>query len=302
MKKYLSLKIIGLIILFACSLGGYLYSRQKIEYVYKPRKIKLASQYEIHPTTNIKMKELRHSTPIFSVPTSSNNPKVIGNTKDVTLGHNKLVVPNKIAVAKNKPTYVNINQQGKNIGWINVKALKSTNSYLLPYTYYSQFWPSKVDDACEIASLKTAMSAKGKGQNVSLLQMVARIPRTDDPNTGYTHNPYHYGSHATIFPKAMVNIAKSYGVHAKDITGASKGKMIYEVTHGNPVVCEGPYMAKKPYSDHDMVILGYRPGYFYIADPFARDIHQRKTTWASISRLMSQYEKSSRQQHALVIY
>ena len=212
-----------------------------------------------------------------------------------------LVQINQIAIAKNEPSEYHISRQGKSLGWIPVDAVQPTRQYMLPYVYISQFWPSKADDACEIASLKTALSTKNKAMNVPLRTMVQRIPRTQDPNTGYTNDPYRYGSHATIYPDAMVKIAKEYGANVRNITGATKSQFINAVEHGHAVVFEGPYMMKKPYSDHDLVILGYRPGYFFVADPFARHVYSPRTTWVSTSKLMRLFNKKFRHQRALVI-
>ncbi|XIF20557.1 MAG: hypothetical protein AJITA_01332 [Acetilactobacillus jinshanensis] len=212
-----------------------------------------------------------------------------------------LVQVDQQAVAKGHPTYDHITRQGKSIGWINDKGLQPTSTYMLPYVYISQFWPSAAQDACEEASLKTALSTQSKAMNVSLQQMVKQTPRSNDPNKGYTNNPYKYGSHATIYPDAMVKIAKKYGAHAKDISGANKARFIYEITHGHAVVFEGPYMLKKPGSDHDLVILGYRKGQFFVADPFARHHYSPKTRWASTNLLMKLYNKKFRHQRALVV-
>lgn len=228
----------------------------------------------------------------------------IGNTK--TLLQNpknftNLVQVDQKAVAKNKPTFDHIMRQGKPIGWVNANAVHSISTYVLPYVYISQFWPSAAEDACEEASLKTAMSTQNKAMNVPLQQIVKQTPRSKNPNVGYTKNPYKYGSHATIYPDAMVRIARKYGAQAKDISGATKSQFIQEVTHGHAVVFEGPYMLKKPGSDHDLVILGYRKGQFFVADPFARHHKSPKTRWASTSLLMRLYNKKFRHQRALVV-
>lgn len=194
-----------------------------------------------------------------------------------------------------------VERQGKKLGWITPRSLKPVKEYMLPYHYTSQFWPSKVKDACEIASLKTAMSTQHKGMRTDLDKMVSRIPLSKDPNTGYTGDPHRYGSHASISAKAMTKIAHQYGAHAENITGASEPRFIREVTHGNAVLIECPFMMKKPTSDHDLVIMGYKPGWFYAVDPFTHTPLSRKSTWVSADRMMRLFNKPFRTQQALVI-
>lgn len=296
--------------------GGY-YSRHRFQprlnqpagrqvAVKKRRRVKLnpvnAVHYSVRPVS-WRTQQVTQATSLWSAPRSRASVQR-GSTRRLMnslVNQSNLVQP--LQLAWNKRTqYVLISRQGKKLGWINRRDLRSTQTYMLPYVYTSQFWPSKADDACELASLKTALSTQSKAMHVSLRRMVQRVPRTSDPNRGYTNDPYEYGSHATIYPDAMVKIARRYGAHAKNITGASSSRMIYEVTHGHAVVFEGPYMMKKPGSDHDLTILGYKPGYFYVADPFARHHYSPRSTWVSVPRMMRIFNKPFRHQRALTIY
>lgn len=195
-----------------------------------------------------------------------------------------------------------IAQAGLALGWVPASTVKPVQNYMLPYVYTSQFWPTHADDACEIAALKMAMSTQSKALDVSLHEMVSQIPRTNNPNTGYTHDPYQYATHATINPGPMVKVARKYGAHAKNISHAHVGQFINAVQHGQAVVFEGPYMMEKPGSDHDLTILGYKHGQFFVADPFARYRISQRTTWVSCKRLMHLYNASFRHQHAILIY
>ena len=281
-------------------------SRQVNHTARKHRSVKFtsanASRYPERPI-HWRTQQVTQVTPLWSAPHNHSSVQV-GNTRSLMkniANYSNLVQPLRWTRGKHTQ-YILIGRQGKKLGWINRKALHSTPLYLLPYVYTSQFWPSPADDACELASLKTALSTQNKAMHTGLRKMVRRIPRTTDPNKGYTHDPYRYKSHATIYPDAMVKIARRYGAHAKNITGASQKRLIYEVTHGHGVVFEGPYMMKKPGSDHDLVIIGYKPGYFYVTDPFARHHYSPRATWISTGKFMKIFNKPFRHQRALTIY
>lgn len=233
-----------------------------------------------------------------TVPLHLINNKLTNSSRNISA--NTLIKPNDVLKSHGQ-TYIDGFRFGRNLGWINIKVLSRTNTYKIPYKYTSQFWPSKAKDACEIASLKTAMSSAGKGNNVPLANMVRLIPLSPNANLGYTGNPFHYGTHASIYPPAMVNIAKQYGANAKVITGSSSKQFINYVTHGDPVVYESPFMMKRPDSDHDLTITGYKPGYFYVVDPFAAYRSSRRGTWVSIQRFNQLYGDIHRHQHALAI-
>ena len=272
----------------------------------KSRRVKIGPAKAVrYRTRSLKWptQQVTQNTLILSRPFNRSSLRV-GNTKGLRrnlASQSNLVQPLRLAQSKHFQ-YVLISRQGKRLGWIKRQALRPTQQYLLPYVYTSQFWPSKADDACEIASLKTALSTQNKAMNTSLRQMVRRIPRTRNPNRGYTHDPYKYGSHATIYPDAMVKIARRYGARAQNITGASQQLFAWEVTHGRTVVFEGPYMMRKPGSDHDLTIMGYKPHYFYVVDPFARYRDSPRATWVSAARMIKLFNRSFRHQRALVVY
>lgn len=176
------------------------------------------------------------------------------------------------------------------------------STFQLPYKYTSQFWPSSANDACELASLKMALSVRGKALNTSLKTMVSQVKRSDDPTKGYTNDPFTYGTGASIYPVALAKVARQYGVGAQDITGASKNKLIYEIRHGNPVVFAGSYRMRDTSSDHSLVLLGYKPGYFYFADPFSRKKGVVLDGWVKTSLFMKIFRAKQRGSRALVIY
>lgn len=283
-----------MIIAFLFAFGGYRHFRN----IRTAHNVRIASQYHFASAVNLSNQNVKGHVDLMSKP--GNKQKILqrGFNNNVKKG---FVQPQRIAIARNKPTYVEVSQNNRTVGWLNSKNLFKPNQFLLHYVYYSQFWPSPAPDACEIASLKTAMSVKHKALNVPLEEMVQQIPRATNPNKGYTHDPYKYGSHATINPDAMIKTARLYGANAQNISGASKKQFIYEIERGNPVVCEVPYMASKPKSDHDVVLAGYRNGYFLVIDPFARNTLSTKSAWVSANKVMKEFKAPFRQQHALII-
>lgn len=259
-------------------------------------KIKPSEAKNIHQELKkLPVEKLTRNTKLYQV----KNHQLL-DTQD-NIKKNALVKLMDVAHSKYN-TYVQVQHQGKDLGWVNANDVAQTDHYMLPYQYTSQFWPSKAKDACEIASLKTALSSDNKAMYTPLNKMVNRIPLNPNPNLGYTGDPYHYGTHATINPDAMVKVAQKYGAHAKNISGAPITKFIQEVTHGNPVIYESPFLMKRPGSDHDLTILGYKPGYFYVVDPFAIYHSSRRSIWVSVQRFKELYYNVHRDQHAMVIY
>lgn len=314
-KKWLS--GVAILIILLAILAGYRHeskqfksNRQKritaVSSIHRARRHRTKSLRKIHyliRSVNLKTQRVTRPENVWRSPSHTRREE-IGTTASLLKSPNKytnLVQIDRQAVAKNKPTYDHITRQGKSIGWIDNRSVRPTSVYMLPYVYISQFWPSPARDACEEASLKTALSTQSKAMNVPLLRMVQQTPRSNDPNKGYTKDPYRYSSHATIYPDALVKVAHKYGARAKVMNHAKVGQFINAITHGHAVVFEGPYMLKKPGSDHDLVILGYKKGKFFVADPFARHHYSPRTRWASTQLLMKLYNKKFRSQRSLVI-
>lgn len=175
--------------------------------------------------------------------------------------------------------------------WLRESNLRATeantmnqSATVFPYQYTSQFWPSRAKNACEIASLKMALSAIGI-KTPDLKTMVKKIPVTGNPNTGYSGNPFHWGTGASIYPRALVKVARNYKANAVDATGIPTNEIVNDLQHHQPLVFEGTNeMQYSKTSDHVLVILGYKPGYFYWADPWSKTKNQNKFGWIKINK------------------
>ncbi|XIF20560.1 MAG: hypothetical protein AJITA_01335 [Acetilactobacillus jinshanensis] len=173
----------------------------------------------------------------------------------------------------------------------------------MPYRYVSQFWPSHADDACEAAALMMALSVKGKGLHTPLRDVVKKIPRSNNPYYGYTKNPFKLGTAASIYPRALAQVSRrQFHIRAKDITGASKNELINDVEHGNPVIFEGSQRMRNTKSDHSLVLLGYRRGYFYFADPYSKYRGRVIDGWVNTRQFMRIFRAKKRGARALLVY
>ena len=253
---------------------------------------------KINSSFKSSLQRVSQSEPIFKDP---GKKETLCGTTNSLVHHSGLVKILQIKNLKRHGIFFQISQTGKTLGWVNAKGFKPALKFILPYQYCSQFYPSPADDACELAALKMVLSVQGKATNVNLRQMVQSVPRSNKPWRGYTHNPYRYGSHAELYPNMLVKCAKSYGASAKDITGFTKRQLIQEIQHGNGIVVDGAYMMKKPGSVHSISLLGYKPGYFYFAEPFARHPDSPKTGWVQEDRAMRIFGASIRNKRAMVV-
>lgn len=253
--------------------------------------------YRQYSTRRDRLRIVARDEPIWQAP-HQRGVRRIGNTREI--GIYRTVHLDRGAVHKNIK-YYKISRQGRIWGWVNAHGLKYSSRFRLPFRYTSQYWPSAANDACEAAALKMALSVKGKAVHVSLHRMVQQIPRNSNPERGYTHNPFRIGSGATIYPRALARVARQYHVHARSITGASKNQLIYDVVHGDPVVFEGSFKMMETNSDHSLTLLGYRPGYFYYADPLSRYRGHRITGWVRTNKFMRIFTARRRGARALLI-
>ncbi|QBP18905.1 C39 family peptidase [Acetilactobacillus jinshanensis] len=259
------------------------------------------TQYQIQSASRRRLRVVKHDARLWQHPY---NPgvKSVGNV-DSLAGTNKVVHLNLEAKVDGKVRYYQIGRQGRTLGWIDAKDLAIPKVYMLPYRYVSQFWPSHADDACEAASLMMALSVKGKGMHTPLRNVVKRIPRSTNPQDGYTKDPFKLGTGASIYPRALAKVSRQqFHIRAKDITGASKKELIHDVTHGNPVVFAGSYKMRDTQSDHSLVLLGYRRGYFYFADPFSKRYGNVIDGWVSTSQFMKIFTAKKRGARALLVY
>ncbi len=189
--------------------------------------------------------------------------------------------------------YCEISQKGQNFGWINSNSLKTTKVYILPYTYTSQLYPTYAPTACEAASLKMALSVKGIAMNTTFKDIVDRMPRNLNPNKGFNGNPYAgepKGVIVTIYPKPLTAYAKKYDPNSENVTGISKSGLINEVKRGNSVVISGAWRMLSNHGYHVLALVGYKPGYFLVADPYMEPLWPHKVYWVSTAHFMNVFK------------
>lgn len=176
----------------------------------------------------------------------------------------------------------------------------SPYQHIMKFQYTSQLYPSKAKDACEIASLKMGLSALGV-KTPPLAIMAKRVPITHNPNTGYSASPFHFGNSASIYPKALVKVARQYGVHAKDITNASRFKIRKYLKQGHPVIFEGTNsMQYSKNSDHVLVLLGYSSHHLFYADPWSS--RSKTLGWVNNTKFSRIFHSKKQGARAIVIW
>lgn len=213
----------------------------------------------------------------------------------------KLMQVNQVA-KKGQTTYFQLSRRGRNYGWINATAVKLPTSYVLPYTYTSQLYPTYAPNACEAASLKMALSVKGIATKTSLKTIINRMPKAKTPNKGFVGNPYtesRPGETRTIYPAPLTKYAKTYDQLATNITGASKAQLIREVKRGNAVVFAGAWRMQQQRPYHVLTLVGYKHGKFLVADPYMKKGWPNKVYWTSTRNFMTVYH--SRHSRAITI-
>lgn len=213
----------------------------------------------------------------------------------------QLMQVNQVA-KKGQTTYFQLSRRGHNYGWINASAVKLPTSYVLPYTYTSQLYPTYAPNACEAASLKMALSVKGIATKTSLKTIINRMPKAKTPTKGFVGNPYtesRPGETRTIYPAPLTKYAKTYDHLATNITGASKAQLIREVKRGNGVVFAGAWRMQQQRPYHVLALVGYKHGKFLVADPYMEKGWPNKVYWTSTGNFMTVYH--SRHSRAIAI-
>ncbi|UQS86072.1 C39 family peptidase (plasmid) [Nicoliella spurrieriana] len=225
--------------------------------------------------------------------------KVKNNTTNL---NGKLIKITQTARGTDGSLYYHITYQGTDLGWIHRSYLSYTDDYEMPYVYTSQLYPIYAPSGCEAAAMKMALSTKGQALNIPLDKFINLIPKSSDPNKGYKNDPFTKGAGATIYPNAMASFIKRYASGSKDITNTSLSNIIYNIKRGNPVVFEGSWrMVVNSKSDHVLVILGYKPGKFLIADPYMRKNSPNKVFWTSTSDFLKIWHNEKRGSRALLV-
>ena len=230
----------------------------------------------------------------------------------------RLVKPVKKVTAGSRTDYL-IAYRGRTYGWVDTRCLAKTDRYVLPYQYYSQLYPLWAPEACEATSLKIALSAKGLASDVGLKYIVDHMPESSDANRGFSGDPYRDNSglfywwnlikHGfngiaaqTIYPKPLARYARRYDPNARNITGATRTKLISEVEHGNPVVFVGAFqMIDTNRSYHILTLVGYRPGEFLVADPYRYLGQRHQVFWVRTGRFMKIFDNQLRGRRAVAL-
>ncbi|MCL0312460.1 C39 family peptidase [Apilactobacillus xinyiensis] len=224
--------------------------------------------------------------------------KYLGNTNKI----NGLTVQlNQKAVSQSE-TYYQISRKGKNYGWINSKALGNISTYVLPYTYSSQLYPTLAPNACEAISLKMALSVKGSADNLSTKTFIDNMPRSSNIHKGFRGNPYKHNPTNvswTILPAPLTKYGKQYNSNTANISGYHKDQIIKEIKRGNAVAFAGSRNMRGKATGHMLTIVGYRYGQFLVADPYKYAGDGNKIFWVSTSRFQQVYDQYNR--YAVVV-
>jgi uncharacterized protein YjdB/uncharacterized protein YvpB len=116
---------------------------------------------------------------------------------------------------------------------------------------------------CEAAS--TAMMIRYAGHNVSVDDIVNRMPYSSNPDQGFVGNPRTWSGY-TIFPPALLGVVRSYTGSAVNLTGASLNTFKDYLNADKPVVC----WIQTGSGLHCVCITGYDRQNFYYNDPYGR--------------------------------
>ena len=224
--------------------------------------------------------------------------KYLGSTNRI----NGLSVQLNQKAVSNKETYYQISRKGHVYGWINAKTLKSISTYVLPYTYSSQLYPTIAPNACEAISLKMALSVKGSANNLSTRTFIDRMPRSSNIHKGFRGNPYKHNATNvswTILPAPLTRYGKQYNSNTANISGYHKDQIIKEVKRGNAVAFAGSRNMRGKATGHMLTIVGYRYGQFLVADPYKYAGDGNKIFWVSTSKFQQVYDQYNR--YAVVV-
>jgi uncharacterized protein YvpB len=115
---------------------------------------------------------------------------------------------------------------------------------------------------CEATSV--AMMLNFAGANTSKFKIVNMMPRSDDdPSLGYVGNPFE-GDGWTIYPAALVPIAKELIGSGVDLSG-DPTRALQVLSQGHPVVC---WVTLHGFYVHAIVLTGFDDENIYYNDPW----------------------------------
>lgn len=256
--------------------------------------------YKLKKVDHAKMCYLHPNFPIWPEPYRPGMRYVSSTT---ALAHVKQgIILQRRATAKHH-TFYQIKSGGHIYGWVTRKALKHSSIYQMPFRYYSQLKPYYAPDACEVVSLRMALSVKGHDPKMSMRNYIKRVPRNHNPNKGYNHDPLVANDNAAIFPQALTKYGRRYYNRTYNFTGMNKKSLIKQLEEGNPVVFEGSYRMYDSDSDHTLVLVGYSSSDHEVkfADPYYDKEAHKPISWVSMHKLEKIVHREIRGARAVVL-
>lgn len=143
-----------------------------------------------------------------------------------------------------------------------LKDVKAQTSVLLDVPLIAQC--PELPTGCEITSV--TMMLQYKGCEVNKIDLANEMPKSSDPNKGYSGNPFQT-SGWTIYPPALIELITKYAGDANDLTGSID--MVYAALNINkPVVA---WVKMHGFSVHAITLTGYDSDYFYYNDPWTAE-------------------------------
>ena len=156
---------------------------------------------------------------------------------------------------------------------------------ILDVPYISQN-RNNVLNGCEVACLLMALKYKGYLQDMDLVTYATNVPKSSDPNLGFTHDifgidPVDVPHWIAPSPLAVYGRNSSGNPNVEDSTGASLADLDNQVQQGNPVIIYLTSKFKTPKKEiegiaknvHVLLLVGYNSitGDHIIMDPWTGD-------------------------------
>ncbi|OIK10194.1 hypothetical protein BIV60_22025 [Bacillus sp. MUM 116] len=151
---------------------------------------------------------------------------------------------------------------------------------------------------CEGASLLEGLQYQGKALNISLRQVLQKMPiaKDDNPYHGFGGSPFYVLKREvfqSIFPAPLANYGRTYG-NTKNISGASSSTLKQYLRKGSPVIVYIVIHWEKPIyhrynwgvgidNSHVVLVDGFKKDAYHIVDP-----NQGKY-WVSASKFEKSY-------------
>jgi uncharacterized protein YvpB len=137
----------------------------------------------------------------------------------------------------------------------------------VPYISQNQ---NQVYEGCEAASLLMALQYKGYLLNMDLLTFANNMPKSSDPNTGFTYSIFDVNPKTVshyINPEPLANYGKLSSGYLKvyNTTGTSLNDLDNEIDNNNPVLIyvtgafkePAEWVEGTPINQHVLLLIGY---------------------------------------------